>query len=103
MSRSRSRGVSGQLLCCVRPDPPKNLPIVRFDWARTPGSDPFLVFNTSYHVAEEGSEHPFDLRQDVILNSQAAIAKLTYLLLLKALLSKNPDGFKSYTGTLDVF
>ncbi|MGD8413730.1 MAG: DUF5916 domain-containing protein [Candidatus Latescibacterota bacterium] len=55
---------------------------IRLDWIHTPGSDLFLVFNTSYHVAEEGNEHLFDPHRGVILNSQAAIAKLTYLVLL---------------------
>jgi len=55
---------------------------IRIDWIHTPGSDLFLVFNTSYHLAEDGNDALFDPHQNVILNSQAAIAKLTYLILL---------------------
>ena len=55
---------------------------IRIDWIHTPGSDLFLVLNTSYHVAQEGNDALFDPRSKLLLNSQAAIAKLTYLILL---------------------
>ncbi|MBO6584653.1 MAG: carbohydrate binding family 9 domain-containing protein [Gracilimonas sp.] len=54
---------------------------IRIDWIHTPGSDLFLVFNTSYHLTGD-NETLFDPRKDVIMNSQAAVVKLTYLILL---------------------
>jgi len=54
---------------------------IRIDWIHTPGSDLFLVFNTSYHVADDG-EALFDPRADYLMNSQVGVAKLTYLILL---------------------
>ncbi len=54
---------------------------IRFDWIHTPGSDLFLVFNTSYHLAGD-NEILFDPRRDVFLNNRVGIAKLTYLVLL---------------------
>lgn len=54
---------------------------VRIDWIHTPGSDLFLVFNTSYHLTEEG-EDLFDPRRDLIMNNVVGVAKLTYLILL---------------------
>ena len=54
---------------------------VRIDWIHTPGSDLFVVFNTSYHLAKEG-EDLFDPRRDVLLNDQVGVVKLTYLVLL---------------------
>ncbi|MEM8487250.1 MAG: hypothetical protein AAF564_16980, partial [Bacteroidota bacterium] len=54
---------------------------IRFDWIHTPGSDLFLVFNTSYHFAGD-NEILFDPRRDVFLNNRVGIAKLTYLILL---------------------
>ncbi|HEX9659813.1 MAG TPA: hypothetical protein VGA18_05900, partial [Rhodothermales bacterium] len=54
---------------------------IRVDWIHTPGSDLFLVFNTSYHVTDD-DEDVFDPRKDVILNNHAAVLKLTYLVLL---------------------
>ncbi len=54
---------------------------VRIDWIHTPGSDLFLVFNTSYHVAED-ADVLFDPRRDVLLNNRVGVAKLTYLIML---------------------
>lgn len=54
---------------------------IRIDWIHTPGSDLFLVFNTSYHLTGN-NEMLFDPRKDVIMNSQAAVVKLTYLIML---------------------
>jgi hypothetical protein len=54
---------------------------LRIDWIHTPGSDLFLVYNTSYHIAK-GNEPLFDPRTNLILNDQLAIVKLTYLIML---------------------
>jgi len=54
---------------------------VRFDWIHTPGSDLFVVFNTSHHLWGTGEDR-FDPRRDFILNQQLAVVKLTYLVLL---------------------
>jgi hypothetical protein len=54
---------------------------IRIDWIHTPGSDLFLVFNTSYHFTGEG-DVLFDPRRDMILNDRVGVAKLTYLVLL---------------------
>ena len=54
---------------------------IRIDWIHTPGSDLFLVFNTSYHLAE-GNDDLFDPRRDVIMNDRVGVAKLTYLIML---------------------
>jgi len=54
---------------------------IRIDWIHTPGSDLFLVFNTSYHVTGD-NETLFDPRADLLLNSMVGVAKLTYLILL---------------------
>ncbi|MFK7848399.1 MAG: DUF5916 domain-containing protein [Rhodothermales bacterium] len=54
---------------------------IRFDWIHTPGSDLFLVFNTSYHFAGD-NDLLFDPRRDVLLNNRVGIVKLTYLVLL---------------------
>lgn len=54
---------------------------IRIDWIHTPGSDLFLVFNTSYHLTDD-SEILFDPRKDIIMNNQTAIVKLTYLIML---------------------
>jgi len=54
---------------------------IRIDWIHTPGSDLFLVFNTSYHVTGD-NENLFDPRADYLLNSAVGVAKLTYLILL---------------------
>ena len=54
---------------------------IRVDWIHTPGSDLFLVFNTSYHFTGD-NEILFDPRRDVILNDRVGVVKLTYLVLL---------------------
>ena len=54
---------------------------IRIDWIHTPGSDLFLVFNTSYHFAGD-HDLLFDPRRDVLLNDRVGVAKLTYLVLL---------------------
>ncbi len=54
---------------------------IRIDWIHTPGSDLFLVFNTSSHFAR-GNEVLFDPRRDLILNDRVGVFKLTYLVLL---------------------
>ena len=54
---------------------------IRIDWIHTPGSDLFLVFNTSYHVTGD-NETLFDPRADLLLNDMLGVAKLTYLILL---------------------
>jgi hypothetical protein len=54
---------------------------VRIDWIHTPGSDLFLVFNTSYHVTES-NEELFDPRRALIMNNSVGVAKLTYLIML---------------------
>ncbi|MDR9418992.1 DUF5916 domain-containing protein [Gracilimonas sp.] len=54
---------------------------IRINWIHTPGSDLFLVFNTSYHLTGD-NETLFDPRKDLIMNSQAAVAKITYLIML---------------------
>ncbi len=54
---------------------------IRIDWIHTPGSDLFLVFNTSYHVTGD-NEMLFDPRADYLLNSRIGVAKITYLILL---------------------
>ncbi len=54
---------------------------IRINWIHTPGSDLFLVFNTSSHFAR-GSDVLFDPRRDLILNDRVGVFKLTYLVLL---------------------
>lgn len=54
---------------------------IRIDWIHTPGSDLFLVINTSYHVTDD-NEMLFDPRANYVMNSNIGIAKLTYLILL---------------------
>lgn len=54
---------------------------IRFDWIHTPGSDLFLVFNTSYHFTGD-NDMLFDPRRDVLLNDRVGVVKLTYLVLL---------------------
>jgi len=54
---------------------------VRINWIHTPGSDLFLVYNTSYHFTEN-NEDVFDPRRDLIMRNQVAVIKLTYLILL---------------------
>ena len=52
---------------------------IRIDWIHTPGSDLFIVFNTSYHLLD-GDDDVFDPRRNVIMNDRVGVAKLTYLL-----------------------
>ncbi len=54
---------------------------IRIDWIHTPGSDLFLVFNTSYHFTGE-RDNLFDPHRNVLLNNRVGVAKLTYLVLL---------------------
>lgn len=54
---------------------------IRVDWIHRPGSDLFFVFNTSYHLTGD-NETLFDPRRNLLMNNQAAVAKLTYLILL---------------------
>ncbi|NDC87312.1 MAG: hypothetical protein EB075_00650 [Bacteroidetes bacterium] len=54
---------------------------VRINWIHRPGSDLFLVFNTSRHVSGD-NEVLFDPRAATLLNDRVGIAKLTYLFLL---------------------
>ncbi|MDA1028370.1 MAG: DUF5916 domain-containing protein [Bacteroidetes bacterium] len=54
---------------------------IRVDWIHNPGSDLFLVFNTSYHVADD-HETLFDPRAELLMNNVVGVAKLTYLILL---------------------
>lgn len=54
---------------------------IRIDWIHTPGSDLFLVFNTSYHVTDS-HEMLFDPRRELIMNDVVGVAKLTYLIML---------------------
>lgn len=54
---------------------------IRVNWIHTPGSDLFLVYNTSYHLTGD-NELTFDPRRDLIMNNQVAVIKLTYLILL---------------------
>ncbi len=54
---------------------------IRVDWIHTPGSDLFLVFNTSYHLSGD-NEILFDPRRDLLLNDRVGVLKLTYLVLL---------------------
>lgn len=53
---------------------------IRIDWIHTPGSDLFIVFNTSYHLTGD-NETLFNPRRDILMNSQAAVVKLTYLIM----------------------
>lgn len=54
---------------------------IRVDWIHTPGSDLFLVYNTSWHFAS-GNEQLFDPHRNMIMNDQVGIVKLTYLILM---------------------
>ncbi|MBD3616997.1 MAG: carbohydrate binding family 9 domain-containing protein [Gracilimonas sp.] len=54
---------------------------IRVNWIHTPGSDLFFVFNTSYHLTGD-NEMLFDPRKDLIMNNRAAVAKITYLIML---------------------
>ncbi|MGM0586876.1 MAG: DUF5916 domain-containing protein [Bacteroidota bacterium] len=52
---------------------------IRLNWIHTPGSDLFLVYNTSHYLAED-HEQIFDPQRDIIMQNQVAILKLTYLI-----------------------
>lgn len=52
---------------------------IRINWIHTPGSDLFLVFNTSYNFP--GGDR-LDPRDAPLLNNRVGVAKLTYLVLL---------------------
>lgn len=52
---------------------------IRINWIHTPGSDLFVVFNTSYNLADD--EDRFDPRS-ALLNNQLGVAKVTYLIQL---------------------
>jgi hypothetical protein len=52
---------------------------IRINWIHTPGSDLFLVYNTSHYFAQD-NDQLFDPQRDVVVNSQVAILKLTYLI-----------------------
>ncbi len=54
---------------------------LRINWRHRPGSDLFIVFNTSYHITGD-NEDLFDPRRNVIMNSTTGIMKLTYLILI---------------------
>ena len=54
---------------------------IRIDWIHTPGSDLFLVLNTSWHATGD-NEVLFDPRADYLMNNTVGVAKLTYLILL---------------------
>ena len=54
---------------------------IRINWIHTPGSDLFLVYNTSYHLTGS-NEDLFDPRRKLLMNDQIAIVKLTYLIML---------------------
>lgn len=54
---------------------------IRLDWIHTPGSDLFLVYNTSYHFVGD-QDLVFDPRRNMVLNNSLGILKLTYLILL---------------------
>jgi len=54
---------------------------IRVDWIHTPGSDLFLVYNTSYHFVAD-QDVVFDPRRNTVLNNAVGILKLTYLVLL---------------------
>lgn len=53
----------------------------RINWIHTPGSNLFLVYNTSYHITGD-NETLFDPRRNLIMNSEVGIVKLTYLIML---------------------
>ncbi len=54
---------------------------IRINWIHTPGSNLYFVFNTSYHLTGD-NETLFDPRKNLIMNNRAAVAKLTYLIML---------------------
>lgn len=53
---------------------------IRINWIHTPGSDLFLVLNTSWHASGD-NEVLFDPRANYLMNSTVGVAKLTYLFL----------------------
>jgi len=54
---------------------------IRIDWIHTPGSDLFIVLNTSYHLTAD-DDILFDPRRDIIMNDRVGVAKVTYLVML---------------------
>ena len=54
---------------------------IRIDWIHTPGSDLFLVFNTSYFFTRD-TDDLFDPHKNLLLTDRLAVAKITYLLML---------------------
>lgn len=54
---------------------------IRVNWIHTPGSDLFLVYNTSYLLTGD-NDNIFDPRKNLVMRNQVAIVKLTYLILL---------------------
>jgi hypothetical protein len=54
---------------------------IRINWIHTPGSDLFVVFNTSYHVPGD-NENLFDPRANLLMNDVIGVAKVTYLIML---------------------
>ena len=54
---------------------------IRIDWIHTPGSDLFIVLNTSYHLSAD-EDILFDPRKDILMNDRVGVAKLTYLVML---------------------
>ncbi len=54
---------------------------IRIDWIHTPGSDLFIVFNTSYFFPQD-NDLLFDPNNNVLLTDRAAVAKVTYLVML---------------------
>lgn len=54
---------------------------IRINWIHTPGSDLFVVFNTSYHVPGD-NEALFDPRANLLMNDVIGVAKVTYLIML---------------------
>ncbi len=54
---------------------------LRLNWIHTPGSDLFVVFNTSYGLVDEG-EDLLDPRRTFVLRDRLYVVKLTYLVLL---------------------
>ncbi|MEQ9103834.1 MAG: DUF5916 domain-containing protein [Rhodothermales bacterium] len=54
---------------------------IRINWIHTPGSDLFVVFNTSYHVPGD-NENLFDPRAELLMNDIIGVAKVTYLIML---------------------
>ncbi|MEO0558556.1 MAG: DUF5916 domain-containing protein [Bacteroidota bacterium] len=53
---------------------------IRVNWIHTPGSDLFVVFNTTYN--RPGNDDLLDPRRELVLQDRLAVVKLTYLVLL---------------------